>query len=169
MTDSDSTAAYDGSATLFRPSKRRKTYRQHGANEHEPTLNNAKLEVTSVPMVSATDKKVTEPLDSAGAMTDDDSVEHVRITVAEILRLRKNAKARHNGIEFRARSPQNAKMDHQTQLEVSYEENGVGGALEEQARNRFAPQTGTKGGEKVDKHMYEPRTASSNLKVGRCA
>jgi hypothetical protein len=117
---------------LFRPGKKRKLYRQRDV---------------SPPVAAAT---LDELIASGGSA--EDAVDDAGVSLAEILRLRKQRRARQpGGVEFRAeghgRDGERGEHDG-----ADYDEGGKGGEGEGVVR-RFAPQTGVLGKGDVDRHM----------------
>jgi hypothetical protein len=160
---------------LFRPSKKRKVYRQRIAeNDDEPPSTNSNASALSpVPATTETEAQSLDDLISstAGAATEvgdqGEEVEGVRVSMAEILRLRKRNK-KFGGVEFRASSGHMLRDedgalvvrgkvgdDHGDAEGGEGEGEGEGGRGGLLAGNgvprKFAPQTGTVGD--VNKHM----------------
>ena len=127
-------------AILFRPSKKRKIYRQRAVDPNE-------TEPQSVPAtaaaVSTEAQSIDELIASTGTVIDGVSFEGAQVPISEILRLRKrNRKVA--GVEFRAKGSGHLENHEERQDgEVVVREPGV--------PRKFAPQTGTVAD--VDKHM----------------
>jgi hypothetical protein len=137
---------------LFRPSKKRKIYRQR-ANEDDPSspttpIPNATIEtLVSAPSAAAAEYG-RNAMDS-----DEGEVEGAQVSMAEILRLRKLRKHRIGGVEFRVAAPVGGSTDadslalvHRDEAQRQEEEVSGSGVV-----RRFAKQTGMVGD--VDKHM----------------
>ncbi|KAI9743116.1 MAG: hypothetical protein M1818_003411 [Claussenomyces sp. TS43310] len=134
---------------LFRPSKRRKVYRQRAGEAEGPSSEN----VTTLQPASsaAAPSPVRSPEGDGGETTDD--VEGTRVSVAEILRLRKLRKQRVGGVEFRAAPSATVPADSAALMVP--DDGGPGHPDEAEVQvaavRRFAKQTGIVGD--VDKHM----------------
>jgi hypothetical protein len=133
MTLMDSQPLDPSSDTTFRPSKRRKVYRQREAEE----THNVSLETPTSSHLQQIEVDLTEA-----------SPAEIETSITNILKLRKNAKARRGGIEFSNR------------LRAKQNPSGTSNELESRAEtpediativNRFAPQTGQVAD--VDQHM----------------
>ena len=137
------------SAILFRPSKKRKIYRQRINNEDEPSLSPAAP-------VLAPEQSIDELIASHSAGADNEAVglEGTAVSMAEILRLRNLKKKRAGGVEFRA--VETVRGDEESDALVLHDEEKAGEEAEaDRVVRRFAPQTGTGGGGSmdVDRHM----------------
>jgi hypothetical protein len=134
----------DGAETiLFRPSKKRKVYRQRAVEDDdvEKPLEAARTDVPS--SVPRTQDRGSSP---------EEDLEGTRVSVTEILRLRKLRKHRVGGVEFRAVPPASRTEDPDAGALVLHEETQAPEGLSTtSAIKRFAPQTGVTGS--VDKHM----------------
>jgi hypothetical protein len=126
------------SAILFRPSKKRKIYRQR------PTSPSEDLDAPApVPVPQTLEELITT--------TADESVEGVQVSMAEILRQRKQHRQRVGGVEFRAAPPASSREENPEMAvavrgeEEKQEVEDTGGV------RKFARQTGLVGD--VDKHM----------------
>lgn len=126
-------------AILFRPSKKRKIYRQRTEEDEETTI------TAALPLqdVQSLDELI------AGAAKGDE-VEGVPVSVAEILRLRKLGRKRAGGVEFRADSHGNAAREEEQGLVLRQEQESEAVGILDGGR-KFAPQLGTVGD--VNKHM----------------
>jgi hypothetical protein len=126
------------SPILFRPSKKRKIYRQRAASPPavpspaSPSLPAARL---------ASPASDTEPATSARG-----------VAVAELLRLRKLRKHRVGGVEFRVPSPAASEAQPQAGALVAGDARHDGEAEQEGGLKKFVSQTGTSV-EGVDRHM----------------
>ena len=140
---------------LFRPSKKRKVYRRRASNddvEDEPAPVAAPAPIaasnaqTLDELIGSSANGASEGLDGEGEL------EGARVSIAEILRLRKRNK-RVAGVEFRAEGHV-VRDDEGRELMVRGKDH-EGGAEGEQEQvgklRKFAPQTGTVGD--VDRHM----------------
>jgi len=116
----------DPSMPLFRPSKKRKIYRQRATDEDEDDTT-----VVHSPPPQSLDELIASA--SSNAKAD-------ALSMAEILRLRKQRKPK-TGVGFR---PVETVRDEEQRIVKEKEEGDVPAA-------RFAPQTGTVGD--VNKHM----------------
>ncbi|OWP06985.1 hypothetical protein B2J93_7719 [Marssonina coronariae] len=129
-------------AILFRPSKKRKIYRQRIAqDEPDPS--------PTAPSISSPDAAPAQSLDeliSTASASLPSRAEEVPVPMSEILRLRKKSKAR-GGVEFKA-SGQVARNE-EAELVLKTDEEGLDTPAGVQ--RKFAPQTGTVGD--VNKHM----------------
>jgi hypothetical protein len=130
---------------LFRPAKKRKIYRQRA-------LDNAPSP-TSPPPESL--DAIGLPVSAENAPPTDEEFEGTRVSMSEILRLRKLRKHRVGGVEFRA-SIVNGRDDGEDDALVLHENSRAGDEKDEAPQEigvprRFAKQTGMVGD--VDKHM----------------
>lgn len=137
----------------FRPSKKRKVYRQRDTDADAET-NDHPLPISQP---SAAPALVETSASPAPPASDDVDAETSQLPMAEILRLRKLRKQRLGGVEFRAeqagvsKGAAAAPAHHEVEstegkeLELK-EDNAPTGGI-----RRFAPQTGVGGG--VDRHM----------------
>jgi hypothetical protein len=137
---------------LFRPSKKRKIYRQRPQDDDaDSTAQATSTAIISPPAAQGHASELPSPDDSG---TGD--VEGMRVSMAEILRLRKLRKHRVGGVEFRVASPAGNGSSISQELvpadsardepEAEGKEEGGFGVV-----SRFAKQTGMVGD--VDKHM----------------
>jgi hypothetical protein len=157
-----------GEAILFRPSKKRKIYRQRPSisldddSAPEPHMTGANAPSPPAPIQSnpqSIDELIASTSAAArnvppGSALEGEEVEGTPVSIAEILRLRKKNK-RVGGVEFRAdahiaRDEDGALVIRHVQGEgelkpVEGGESGTG------VPRKFAPQTGTVGD--VNKHM----------------
>lgn len=138
-------------AVVFRPSKKRKIYRQRGSS---PSTS-ATLDSTSdSPYAQTIDSLISQP-----AVRGEASEEDIGPSVAEVLRLQKaRLKQRAGGVEFRAIPSKQESMGDNGSDHREDEECIDGRAKEEVEEtetrgvgSRFAKQTGLIGD--VDKHM----------------
>jgi hypothetical protein len=125
---------------LFRPGKKRKLYRQR--------------DVSPPPAAATAPAAPAQSLDEliASGGSAGDAVDDAGVSLAEILRLRKQRRARQpGGVEFRAEGHgrDGERGEHDS---ADYDEGGKGGEGEGVVR-RFAPQTGVLGKGDVDRHM----------------
>lgn len=137
---------------LFRPSKKRKVYRQRAADDEE--ISAAILPTTSTPLSPATNPQILDELISSAASNLKDGgeeVEGVLVSMAEILRMRK-MKKRAGGVEFRAETQSYTPKDESQALVPHTESSeGAGGKVENGIPRKFAAQTGAVGD--VNRHM----------------
>lgn len=133
---------------LFRPAKKRKIYRQRALDD-VPNL------TSPPPGPSQAPEPVLAPVSMDDAPSTNEELEGARISMSEILRLRKLRKHRVGGVEFRA-STVNGRDGGQDGALVLQEssradEEGVEAPQGVAVARRFAKQTGMVGD--VDKHM----------------
>jgi len=153
------------STILFRPSKKRKIYRQRPADDEpapEPQL--ATPHSPSSPAVQPNAQSIDELIAStsalaSGSIPEGEELEGIPVSIAEILRQRKRNK-RAGGVEFRAESGGHLAHDEDgalvvrhapTDLEARLGEEGSEFGTGSRIIRKFAPQTGTVGD--VNKHM----------------
>ena len=142
------------STILFRPSKKRKIYRQRAADSsHNGDAN----EETSSPPTTIAPAPAEQSLDeliASSAPNTEEDVEGTPVSISEILRLRKLRKPRVGGVEFRVESG-GAKTEGaeggQAQQIVRREEEEVEEVQSGLEVRRFAKQTGMVGD--LNKHM----------------
>jgi hypothetical protein len=131
-----------GDTILFRPSKKRKIYRQRSDSTED--VDQASAPASTTPVLQSLD----ELLAAADA---EGEVEGTQVSMAEILRLRKQRRPKIGGVEFKTSGT--LVRDDQGVLVVrgpeEVGEEGEAGGME--IVHRFAPQTGTVGD--VNKHM----------------
>lgn len=148
--------AEEPSTILFRPSKKRKIYRQRARDDDDDKEERSATPhgVSNVPSpVNATGDKeqsLEELVTSNGAAVEGDEVEGTKVSMAEILRLRKRNK-RLGGVEFRVESHKSRDGNDEQALVLREEGEEGQGEVVVGAPRRFAPQTGTVGD--VNKHM----------------
>ncbi|KAK2628073.1 hypothetical protein QTJ16_002719 [Diplocarpon rosae] len=134
-----------GDAILFRPSKKRKIYRQRLAqDEPDPS--------PTAPSISSPDADPVQSLDeliSTASASIPSQDEEVSVSMSEILRLRKKNKAR-GGVEFKA-SGHVARNEEVDLVMKTDEERSEGSDARVGVQRQFAPQTGTVGD--VNRHM----------------
>jgi len=116
---------------LFRPSKKRKIYRQRAPSPSAPAL-----PPTQGPQ--SIDELIASGADAA-------EVEGVSVSMAEILRLRKQRR-RAAGVEFRVAASRDGG-------DSEVHGNTPGGEGADGSGGRFAPQTGVRDAADVDRHM----------------
>lgn len=140
--DSPTTTDNPEAQVVFRPSKRRKQFRQRAEE------NNAQVD-------RATSQAATPPATTESGGVKDNELEDYAapntnaISVAEALRLRNARKSRFKGVEFRPEGP----LKDEAIAELSNIPKDDGNeALEFGMSRRFAPQAGLVG-ELVNKHM----------------
>lgn len=137
-------------AILFRPSKKRKIYRQRATNDEEET------EAPNVASAAAAkEQSLDELIASAAGGTHPDAesgdFEGVHVSMSEILRLRRKNK-RVGGVEFKASASAQALRETEEALieqETADQEGGLD--VVNGVPRRFASQTGAVGD--VNKHM----------------
>jgi hypothetical protein len=125
---------------LFRPSKKRKIYRQRAADDDEAP---SPPSTTAAPVPQSIDELIA---DAAG-----DEMEDTAVSMADILRLRKQKK-RVGGVEFRA--AETMRGDESSLVVRSPDAEEGDGERASKVVRQFAPQTGIGGaGMDVDRHM----------------
>jgi hypothetical protein len=134
---------------LFRPAKKRKIYRQR-AGDDGPSLTSPPLGATE------TLDAIVAPVSAENVSPIGEELEGTRVSMSEILRLRKLRKHRIGGVEFRASTVNGRGDDVHDGTLVLHErtradEEGVEALQEAGVARRFAKQTGMVGD--VDKHM----------------
>ncbi|KAL2064968.1 hypothetical protein VTL71DRAFT_4108 [Oculimacula yallundae] len=138
--------------SLFRPSKKRKIYRQRATDDEPapPTTLSPPPAVSTTPLPSA--QSLDDLISRASAsvqQNDDPSSQNEAVSMAEILRLRKKNKSR-GGVEFKASGHVTRDAEGvlilRPEEEKALEAAGVSGVP-----RKFAPQTGTVGD--VNRHM----------------
>lgn len=150
------------STILFRPSKKRKIYRQRPDDESlpDPSLSVASPKTPTSPALAHPNPQSIDELIASTAAAlppgsageGEEELEGTRVSMTEILRLRKRTK-RIGGVEFRAEAGGHIARDEDGALVVRQGEprpegeDGSGSAV----IRKFAPQTGTVGD--VNKHM----------------
>ncbi|CZT03510.1 hypothetical protein WAI453_012297 [Rhynchosporium graminicola] len=139
---------------LFRPSKKRKIYRQRDTTDDEPapptTLSPPPQAIASIPLPSA--QSLDELISTAGASlshNDGPFPQHDAVSMVEILRLRKKNKTR-GGVGFKA-SGHVARDAEGALILRPGEEKGLAAPGISGVPRKFAPQTGTVGD--VNRHM----------------
>ena len=147
----------EAETVLFRPSKKRKIYRQHNdtLGDNEPsTISTSPLLAASPPNPQSIDELIASS-SSLAYDTPSQDLEGTPISISEILRLRKkNAHKRAGGVEFRAEPGGYVLRDEDGALgprKKGGEEEGGLVKVESGVPRKFAPQTGTVGD--VNKHM----------------
>ncbi|KAI9053661.1 hypothetical protein LZ554_002615 [Drepanopeziza brunnea f. sp. 'monogermtubi'] len=145
---------------LFRPTKKRKIYRQRAtedeiANENVETAPPALSPPAPTPTPA---QSLDELISAASAMASGRGRDEVEeeggasaLSVAEILRLRKKNKARGGGVEFRALGHVARDEEGELMVRGDDEEKVNGGGVGKGVIRVFAPQTGTVGD--VNRHM----------------
>lgn len=127
---------------VFRPSKRRKQFRQRAVDSDTPI--DEPTSQTNTPIL---------PTESSGGKDkereDDETSETEGLSVAEVLRLRNARKSKLKGVEFRPEAPP---KDGAFAEPIPVPKDEVTEALELGMSRRFAPQAGLVG-ELVNKHM----------------
>ncbi|KAG4438532.1 hypothetical protein IFR05_006006 [Cadophora sp. M221] len=148
-------APESSSAPLFRPSKKRKIYRQRATADDEPAPPSSLSSPPSALPAAApmpTAQSLDELISTARASSpqnDDISTQNEAVSMAEILRLRKKNKSR-GGVEFKASG--HVVRDEEGELIVRpEEERGLDVLGASGVPRKFAPQTGTVGD--VNRHM----------------
>ncbi|PVH88362.1 hypothetical protein DL98DRAFT_648503 [Cadophora sp. DSE1049] len=144
-------------APLFRPSKKRKIYRQRAATDEEPappsTLSSPPQAAVATPLPLPAAQSLDELISTASAslpQNDEAAAGREAVSMAEILRLRKKNKAR-SGVEFKASG--HVARDEEGELILRPEEEKASDAagVSSGVPRKFAPQTGTVGD--VNRHM----------------
>jgi hypothetical protein len=136
-------------AIVFRPSKRRKIYRQRALDDKPNQL-------SSIPSATEVAESSPVPISLEDNPLEMNDLEGARVSMAEILRMRKLHKQRVGGVEFRASATSSRGDDIHDGALVLHEEVKADGEREEGQSavgsvRRFAKQTGMVGD--VDKHM----------------
>ncbi len=137
---------------LFRPSKKRKIYRQRATDDDDNESPAPPPASTPIPAAQSIDELIASAATSQNADTEAD-IEGAPKSIAELLRQRRKAK-RVGGVEFKAVG--HVVRDDMGEL-AKVEEGESAGELEggldviNGAPRKFAPQTGTVGD--VNKHM----------------
>ena len=133
---------------LFRASKRRKVLRRRLNDDNDAPLVNPQNQLRPLTTSSSAAASSHSLLETAAPTEPEERV----LTIAEILRRRKLAKARRAGIEFSNTSQNthsNSTPQQPSDALVSIDD---GRSAVKAAVNRFAPQTG-KVADVLDKHM----------------
>lgn len=135
---------------LFRPSKKRKIYRQRAINDEEET-EAPKVAPAAVVKEQSLDELIASASGSAHTDADGQEVEDVTVSMSEILRLRRKNK-RVGGVEFKASATAQALRETEEALVVQEAVEEEGGLdIVNGVPRRFASQTGAVGD--VNKHM----------------
>lgn len=127
---------------VFRPSKRRKQFRQR-AGESDTRIDEP-ISQTNTPIATTETSGVKDK-----EREDDGTSETEGLSVAEVLRLRNSRKSKLKGVEFRPEAPP---KDGAFTGPSPVPKDEVAEALELGMSRRFAPQAGLVG-ELVNKHM----------------
>lgn len=135
-------------AVLFRPTKKRKIYRQRGLDDVQSP--------TSPTGATETLDAIVAPVSAENTSPVDEELKGTRVSMPEILRLRKLRKHRVGGVEFRASTVYGRGDDGQDGALVPNESSRADDEKDEISQRlgvprRFAKQTGMVGD--VDKHM----------------
>ena len=147
--------AEEPSTILFRPSKKRKIYRQRATDDDEPTTtslsNNSKAQSPLPPAEQSSEELIISNGHGAEAALESEAVESTSVPISEILRLRKRNK-RLGGVEFRVEGVKAREEMRDGALVLREDgEDAEAGDVVAGGPRRFAPQTGTVGD--VNKHM----------------
>ena len=155
-----------GDTILFRPTKKRKIYRQRHDDTTPPETHlsspNPPFSPASAP-AQPNPQSIDELIASSASVptTADEEAESTQVSISEILRLRQKNKHKRSGVEFRAAGHIARDQDGELVIRhatatatatggegesVSAEGGGGGGVI-----RKFAPQTGTVSD--VNKHM----------------
>lgn len=137
---------------LFRPSKKRKIYRQRALDD----VPDPPPSPPGPPGLSETPEPIPASVPTETASRTDEELESTRVSISEILRLRKLRKHRVGGVEFRASTTNGRGDDTQDGALVLHENSRqddlkVDLPQEVGVVRKFAKQTGMVGD--VDKHM----------------
>jgi hypothetical protein len=141
---------------LFRPSKKRKIYRQRNdaLDDDEPsTFPTSPPPAASPPNPQSIDELIASS-SSLAPSTPSQDLEGTPVSISEILRLRKKNHKRVGGVEFRAEPGGHILRDEDGALvlrDKGGEEERDLVEVESGVPRKFAPQTGTVGD--VNKHM----------------
>jgi hypothetical protein len=150
-----------GDTILFRPTKKRKIYRQRHDDSTNPAPQvsspNTPASPAPVPAPAQPNPQSIDELIASSASlpnTADEDLESTQVSISEILRLRQKNKNKRSGVEFRASG--HIARDQDGTLVIRHAATGGegepvppeggGGVI-----RKFAPQTGTVGD--VNKHM----------------
>jgi hypothetical protein len=146
-----------GDTILFRPTKKRKIYRQRH-DDPEPQLSSPNPSTSPAPP-QPNPQSIDELIASSASLptTADEELESTQVSISEILRLRQKNKNKRSGVEFRASG--HIARDQDGELVIRHAATATGGAGEPVSPEgggggvirKFAPQTGTVGD--VNKHM----------------
>jgi hypothetical protein len=136
-------------AVLFRPAKKRKIYRQRA-------LDDVPSPTPSPTGATETLDAIVAPVSAENASPIGEDLEGTRVSMSEILRLRKLRKHRVGGVEFRASTVNEREDDGQDGALVLNESRRADDEKDEIPQGlgvprKFAKQTGMVGD--VDKHM----------------
>lgn len=139
------------STILFRPSKKRKIYRQRAQDDD----NSTSATITQASPIPQSEQSLQELIMSNGNATlESDEVEATSVPISEILRLRKRNK-RVGGVEFKVEGSKAKDGNNDGTMVMRREgEQGEDEGSQEVViggPRRFAPQTGTVGD--VNRHM----------------
>ncbi|KAK0126260.1 hypothetical protein ONS95_007873 [Cadophora gregata] len=144
-------------APLFRPSKKRKIYRQRAPADDEsappttlsPPPQAAIRDAAAIPAAQSLDELISTA-SVPSPQNDEATTESDAVSMAEILRLRKKHKAR-SGVEFKASGHVARDEEGELILRPEDEKGGDTVGLSSGVPRKFAPQTGTVGD--VNRHM----------------
>jgi hypothetical protein len=147
-----------GNTILFRPTKKRKIYRQRH-DDPEPQLSSPNPSTSPAPP-QPNPQSIDELIASSASLptTADEDLESTQVSISEILRLRQKNKNKRSGVEFRASG--HIARDQDGELVIRHAATATGGEGEPVPPDggggggvirKFAPQTGTVGD--VNKHM----------------
>jgi hypothetical protein len=140
---------------IFRPSKKRKIYRQRGSSPSPPNPSSALDSTSDSPGAQTLDSLITHSIVKGEALEE---ARDTGLSITEVRRLRKaRLKQRARGVEFRA-VPSSGQENTEVDALDTHEDEGVDGDGNEEVEatgagvvRRFAKQTGMIGD--VDKHM----------------
>lgn len=133
---------------LFRPTKKRKIYRQRAAADDEVEAAPPAASFANPAAAQSLDELITSASTAAANAGVEEAENVSTVSMAEILRLRKKLKAR-GGVEFKASG--HVARDGEGELVPREDEEKVEGAASSRVLRTFAPQTGTVGD--VNRHM----------------
>jgi hypothetical protein len=149
-----------GDTILFRPSKKRKIYRQRPTTSLDDDESLPEPNAPPSPAPAQTNPQSVDELIAStsaklpsGSAAEEEGLEGTPVSIAEILRLRKKSK-KIGGVEFRAEG--HIARDEDGALVIQHvpgegEAQSTGEEHDSTVIRKFAPQTGTVGD--VNKHM----------------
>lgn len=144
--DSPSTTENPEPQVVFRPSKKRKQFRQR-AEDNVPLVDDATSQAAGASPPTTSQASDSKPNNGG----DDTASEIEGLSVAEVLRLRNARKSRLKGVEFRPEGAPKDETPGEASLVPKDDAQGPE-ATEFGMSRRFAPQAGLVG-ELVNKHM----------------
>ncbi len=149
MMDSDTQNDGQNSADLFRPAKRRKSYRKRTDLEEEEAPKAESHRSVPPPEPMTVDELIGR--NGHNPQPQEKAEEEAALSIAEILRHRKATARRRGGIEFTNNNPSNSTTPQPSDALIEREDQTP--ADIKSVIERFAPQTGQVT-DTTDKHMY---------------